>query len=132
MDDLFERSSDLSLLEAWMGFSRMGGVRFATLRTHSFSRGNCSCRFSGCSACAPLPAPSGLGKRTEIRLLEPRYARLSGEQRREAVALLADLLLDAAQKAAGVSGGVSAGVMGGASGSVVAFPERRGKARRCA
>jgi len=64
--------------------------------------------------------------------LEPRVARLSGEQRREAVALLADLLLDAAQKAASVSGGVSAGVMDGASGTVVPFPDRRGKPRRCA
>jgi hypothetical protein len=64
--------------------------------------------------------------------LEPRFARLSDEQRSEAVALLADLLLDAAQKAARVSGGASVSVMDGVSGSVVAFPERRGKARRCA
>jgi hypothetical protein len=65
-------------------------------------------------------------------VLEPRVARLSEEQRREAVALLADLLLDAAKKRAGVSGGASAGAMDGASGGVVPFPERRGKARRCA
>jgi hypothetical protein len=64
--------------------------------------------------------------------LEPRFARLSEEQRREAVALLADLLLDAATRRAGVSGGASAGVIDGASGSVVPFEERRGKARRCA
>jgi hypothetical protein len=64
--------------------------------------------------------------------LEPRFARLSEEQRREAVALLADLLLDAARKRARVSAGVSAGVIDGAFGSVVPFPERRGKARRCA
>jgi hypothetical protein len=73
-----------------------------------------------------------LGKRTEIKLLEPRFARLSEEQRREAVALLADLLLDAARKRARVSDGASASVIHGASGSVVPFPERRGKARRCA
>jgi len=64
--------------------------------------------------------------------LAPRFARLSEEQRREAVALLADLLLDAARRRARVSAGVSAGVIDGASGSVVPFPERRGKARRCA
>lgn len=81
---------------------------------------------------APLPAPNALGKRTEITLLEPRFARLSEEQRRETVALLADLLLDAAQKRARVSDGTSASVSDGASGSVVPFPERRGKARRCA
>ena len=81
---------------------------------------------------APLPVPNELGKRTEIKLLEPRFARLSEEQRRDAVALLADLLLDAARKRACVSGGASAGVIGGVSGSVVPFPGRRGKARRCA
>ena len=80
---------------------------------------------------APLPVPNGLGKRTEIRLLEPRFAQLGDEQRREAVALLADLLLDAARKRACVSGSASDGVIDGASGSVVPFPERRGKARRC-
>lgn len=83
-------------------------------------------------ALAPLPAPNELGKRTEIRLLEPRFARLSEEQRRETVALLTDLLLDAARKRARVSGGASAGVIDGASGSVVPFPERRGNARRSA
>ncbi|HZO77015.1 MAG TPA: hypothetical protein VFB39_03165 [Solirubrobacteraceae bacterium] len=64
--------------------------------------------------------------------MEPRFARLSDEQRREAVALLADLLLDAARRRAGVFAGVSAGVIDGASGSVVPFPERRARARRCA
>jgi hypothetical protein len=64
--------------------------------------------------------------------LEPRFARLSEEQRAEAVALLADLLLDAARKRARVSGSGSDGVMDGASGSVVPFPDRRGKARRSA
>jgi hypothetical protein len=81
---------------------------------------------------APLPVPNELGKRIEIELLEPRFARLSEEQRREAVALLADLLLDAAKRRARVSAGASDGVIDGASGSVVRFPERRGKARRCA
>jgi hypothetical protein len=64
--------------------------------------------------------------------LEPRFARLSEEQRRDAVALLADLLLQAARKRASVSGGASDGVSGGASGGVDEFPDRRGKARRCA
>jgi hypothetical protein len=57
---------------------------------------------------------------------------MSDEQRRESVALLADLLLDAAKGRAGVSGGASAGVMDGASGVVVPLDEGRGKARRCA
>jgi len=57
---------------------------------------------------------------------------LSDEQRREAVALLADLLLEMARKRAGGSGGASAGVIDGASGSVAEVPDRRGKARRCA
>ena len=59
----------------------------------------------------------------EIKLLELR---------REAVALLADLLLDAARRRARVSGGASAGVIDGASGSVVPFPGEAGKARCCA
>jgi hypothetical protein len=59
-------------------------------------------------------------------------ARSVDEQRREAVALLADLLLDAARKRAGVSGGASAGVMDGASNGVAEFPDGRGEARRCA
>jgi hypothetical protein len=58
--------------------------------------------------------------------------RLSDEQRREAVALLADLLLEAARKRAGVSGGGSAGVIGGASCGVGEFLDGRGEARRCA
>jgi hypothetical protein len=58
--------------------------------------------------------------------------RLSEEQRREAVALLADLLLEAARKRAGVSGGASDGVISGASGGVAESSDRRGKARRCA
>ena len=64
--------------------------------------------------------------------MEPRFARLSEEQRRDAVALLADLLLGAARKRASVSGGVSDGVSGGASGGVAESPDGRGEARRCA
>jgi hypothetical protein len=58
--------------------------------------------------------------------------RLSEEQRREAVALLADLLLEAARKRAGVSGGGSDGVIGGGSSGVAEPSDGRGKARRCA
>lgn len=58
---------------------------------------------------------------------------LSGEQRREAVALLAELLLDAArEERRGVSGRVLDGASGSASGSVVLFPERSRKARDAA
>jgi hypothetical protein len=64
--------------------------------------------------------------------MEPRFARLSEKQRREAVALLADLLLAAARRRVGVSSGASAGVIDGASGGVVEFPDGRGEARRCA
>lgn len=49
---------------------------------------------------APLPAPRCLTKRTEFKLLQPRFARLSDAQRREAVALLADLLLGAVRRRA--------------------------------
>jgi hypothetical protein len=58
--------------------------------------------------------------------------RLNEEQRREAVALLAHLLLEAARKRAGVSGGALDAVIDGASGVVAEFPDGRGKARRCA
>lgn len=57
---------------------------------------------------------------------------MSEEQRRDAVALLADLLLEAARGRAGVSGGASVGVIDGASDVVVEFPDGRGEARRCA
>src|SRR4051794_11305329 len=62
--------------------------------------------------------------------MEPRFARLSEEQRRDAVALLADLLLEAARKRASASGGALDGVNGGASGGVDEFPDRRRKAPR--
>jgi hypothetical protein len=58
---------------------------------------------------------------------------LSDEQRREAVALLADLLLAAEAKRRGVrSGGVSGGVSDGAIGSVIPFPRKRRKGRDAA
>lgn len=85
----------------------------------------------------PSAGPQRLSKKTTFTLLPPMVVALSGEQRREAVALLAELLLDAAREEnRGVSGGVSGGVLdgasGGASGSVVPFPERRRKARDAA
>lgn len=68
-----------------------------------------------------------------MRLLPARRTRLRAAQEREAVALLAELLLDAAAKRRGVrSGGVIDGVSGGVIGSVVPFPEKRGKAREAA
>jgi len=58
---------------------------------------------------------------------------LSDEQRREAVGLLAELLVDAALKREGVrSGGGFGGVLGGASGSVAPRPDQRAKGRRAA
>jgi hypothetical protein len=48
------------------------------------------------------------------------------------VALLADLLLEAARKRARVSGGGSDGVIDGVSGGVAESPNGRGEARRCA
>jgi hypothetical protein len=58
---------------------------------------------------------------------------LSAEGREEAVALLAQLLLDAVRKRGGVvSGVISGGALDGASGSVVSFPEKPGKARDAA
>lgn len=58
---------------------------------------------------------------------------LSGEQRREAVGLLAELLLDAARKSAGVvSGGGFPGALGGASGGVAPLPDDRAKPQRAA
>jgi hypothetical protein len=48
----------------------------------------------------PLPASQCLAKRTEFKLLQPRFVRLSDAQRREAVVLLADLLLSAVRRRA--------------------------------
>jgi len=55
--------------------------------------------------------------------------RLSEEQRREAVALLADLLLAAAAKHQGVG---SPGVIDGATDSVIPLAQKRGKGREAA
>jgi len=57
---------------------------------------------------------------------------LSDEQHREVVALLADLLLEAARRRVGVCGGASAGVIDGASDGVAESSDGRGEARRCA
>jgi hypothetical protein len=58
---------------------------------------------------------------------------LSDEQRHEAVALLAELLLDAAGKREGFrSGGGIAGALGGASGGVAPLPDDGAKPRRAA
>jgi hypothetical protein len=58
---------------------------------------------------------------------------LSDEQRREAVALLADLLLAAEAKRRGVSsGGVTGSVSDGVIGGVVSFPQKRRKGRDAA
>jgi hypothetical protein len=69
----------------------------------------------------------------DFKLLRPRLVPLSVEQEREAVALLAELLLDAARKRRdGVSGGVLGGASDRASGSVASFAEKAGKARKAA
>jgi hypothetical protein len=59
---------------------------------------------------------------------------LSGEQERDAVALLAELLLDAAARKRRLVASPCAfgGASGGATGSVLPFPERRGNAREAA
>lgn len=60
--------------------------------------------------------------------------RLTQEQEREAVLLLAELLMDAAARKRRGSASPSAfgRVIDGASGNVVPFPERRGSARDAA
>jgi hypothetical protein len=59
---------------------------------------------------------------------------LTGEQEHEAVALLAELLLDAAARKRRVvaSPGAFGGTSGGATGSVIPLPEGRGNAREAA
>lgn len=58
---------------------------------------------------------------------------LSDEQRREAVALLADLLLAAEAKRRGAgSGGATGSASDGAIGSVISFPQKRRKGRGAA
>lgn len=72
-------------------------------------------------------------KTDEIRLLAPRQVPLRGEQAREAVSLLADLVLDAVAKRRGLSsGGVIGGASDGASGGVIPFPQKRRKGREAA
>jgi hypothetical protein len=74
-----------------------------------------------------------LSKKTELKLLRPRLVPLSAEREREAVALLAELLLAVARKyGAGVSGGVLDGGSDGATGGVVSLPAKAGKARKAA
>jgi hypothetical protein len=72
-------------------------------------------------------------KQTEFVLLPPRLLPLSPEREQAAVRLLTELLLDeAAKRRDGVSGGASGGVSDSAFGVVVAFPQRRVKARKAA
>lgn len=66
-------------------------------------------------------------------MLPPRRVPLAPELEREAVALLAELLLAAAAKRGGrASGGVLDGVFGGAIPGVVSSGEQAGKAREAA
>ncbi len=54
-----------------------------------------------------------MGKRAELKVLRPRLVPLDAEGEREAIALLADLLLDAAGKRrADVSSGALRGIDG--------------------
>ncbi len=69
-------------------------------------------------------------KTTEIRLLPPRRVALSAELERDAVAVLAELLLDVARQRASGSG--LDGGSGGAIGGGVSLPARAGKARKAA
>lgn len=72
-------------------------------------------------------------KSSEVRLLAPRRARLTFAQEREAVALLVELLLDAAAKRRGLrSAGALDSASGGAFASVVPFPGDRGRPREAA
>jgi hypothetical protein len=72
-------------------------------------------------------------KTTEIRLLPPRLVPLSAERERDAVAVLAELLLGVAVKGrGGVSGSVLDGGSGGAIGGVGSLPASAGKARKAA
>jgi hypothetical protein len=71
--------------------------------------------------------------RGEIRLLPPRLVPLAPEQYAEAVALLAELLLDAAAKRKRLhSGVVIDGGCGGAIGGVTPFPREPRKRRGAA
>jgi hypothetical protein len=83
--------------------------------------------------CRPFTRFRSLSMRTEFKLLRPRLVPLSPGEEREAVALLAELLLNAAGKRrAGVCGGAFGSASGGATGSVAPFPETPAKPRRAA
>jgi hypothetical protein len=72
-------------------------------------------------------------KTTDLRLLAPQPAPLTPAQEREAVALLAELLLDAVAKRRGLRyGGALESAFDGAIGGVVPFPEKRGNAHEAA
>src|SRR5919197_2912618 len=65
---------------------------------------------------------------TEVKVLRPRLVPLGAEQRREAVALLAEVLLDVARKRRdSVSSSVSDGGSGGAIAGVGSLPTDEGK-----
>jgi hypothetical protein len=65
--------------------------------------------------------------------MRPRRVRLEVVQERQAAALLAELLLDAARKRGGLrSGGTLAGASDGVIGSVMPLPKKRGDAREAA
>jgi len=69
----------------------------------------------------------------ESKLLRPRLVPLSPQQEREAVTLLAELLLDVARRRpARAFSGVLDGASDRASGSVVSFAEKAGRARKAA
>ncbi len=72
-------------------------------------------------------------KTNEIRLSAPRLVPLSTAQEREAVGLLAQLLLDIARKhPGGVSGSAFDGGLDRGIGGVVSLPAEAGKARKAA
>lgn len=69
----------------------------------------------------------------EIGLCAPRRVPLSATHEREAVALLAGLLLDVAAKRRGLrSGGVLGGASVGVTGSVIPLPAKREERREAA
>ena len=66
-------------------------------------------------------------------MLPPRRVPLTAEQRRQAVDLLAELLLDvAAKRRAARLGGAFAGVIDGVSSSVVPLPQKADQGREAA
>jgi hypothetical protein len=75
-----------------------------------------------------------LAKKTvEVRLLPPRRVLLTAAQRREAVEMLSELLLEvAAKRRAARFGGAFGGVSDGVSHSVVPLSQKRRKGREAA